>query len=100
MVCSSISSRASTAAGAVQQDSLWVYRFYDQTWTAFTPPLENFLERVVRKAHRHTTAKGLKIESAAERCNRGPRHCAGVRDSLVRGLTDVDIAFATSTPFR
>lgn len=46
--------------------SLWIYRFYDQAATTFTPPPhQNLVERLFRDAHQRVTADGFDIESAA-----------------------------------
>jgi hypothetical protein len=52
--------------GTVPWASLWVYRFYDQAATTFTPPPHgNVLQRLFRKAQQRVTAHGFDIESAA-----------------------------------
>ena len=46
--------------------TLWVYRFYDQAATTFVPqPHVGVLERVFTTLHRHVTADGFDIETAA-----------------------------------
>ena len=46
--------------------SIWVYRFYDQAATTFVPqPHHGILERVYTALHRHVTAGGFDIETAA-----------------------------------
>jgi Putative serine esterase (DUF676) len=46
--------------------TLWVYRFYDQAATTFVPQAhQGVLERVYTGLHRHMTAEGFDIETAA-----------------------------------
>jgi hypothetical protein len=46
--------------------TLWVYRFYDQAATTFVPqPHVGVLERVFTALHRHVSADGFDIETAA-----------------------------------
>jgi pimeloyl-ACP methyl ester carboxylesterase len=54
--------------GSVPQESLWVYRFYDQAATTFVPQPrdEGILERLWSGIQRHVTADGFEIETAAE----------------------------------
>lgn len=70
--------------GTVPGHSLWVYRFYDQAATTFVPPppREGMLEHIWTKLHRHITADGFDIETAA----------AGLYDlvMLVRRKTGAD----------
>ncbi|MGN6791067.1 MAG: esterase/lipase family protein [Streptosporangiaceae bacterium] len=46
--------------------TIWVYRFYDQAATTFVPPPhEGIGERVFGWLHKHVTADGFEIETAA-----------------------------------
>ena len=52
--------------GTIPQESLWVYRFYDQAATTFVPqPHEGFIERFFSGLHKRVTADGFDIETAA-----------------------------------
>jgi Putative serine esterase (DUF676) len=55
------------ADGTLPQPSLWVYRFYDQAATTFVPPPhhEGIIARFWGELHRHVTADGFDIETAA-----------------------------------
>lgn len=50
----------------IPQESLWVYRFYDQAATTFVPqPREGVVERLLSGLYKHVTADGFDIETAA-----------------------------------
>ncbi|GAA1991127.1 hypothetical protein GCM10009817_36510 [Terrabacter lapilli] len=52
--------------GSLPQESLWVYRFYDQAATTFAePPQEGVLARLWSRLHQSVTADGFDIEAAA-----------------------------------
>ena len=52
--------------GQVPQESLWVYRFYDQAATTFVPPPhQNVVEKLFRHVHQGVTSDGFDIQSAA-----------------------------------
>jgi len=53
--------------GTVPQQSLWVYRFYDQAATTFVPQPhhDGIVERFLSGLHKHVTADGFDIEGAA-----------------------------------
>jgi hypothetical protein len=54
------------AADSLPPAALWVYRFYDQAATTFVPqPHHGILQRVFTTLHRHVTADGFDIETAA-----------------------------------
>lgn len=51
----------------IAKNSIWVHRFYDEAATTFrAQPHENIVQRVMDFAHRHVSAEGFNIESAAE----------------------------------
>ena len=53
--------------GTIPKESLWVYRFYDQAATTFMPQPhhEGIIERFLSSLHKHVTADGFEIETAA-----------------------------------
>jgi Putative serine esterase (DUF676) len=53
--------------GTIPKESLWVYRFYDQAATTFMPEPHNegIIERFLSSLHKHVTADGFEIETAA-----------------------------------
>jgi pimeloyl-ACP methyl ester carboxylesterase len=52
--------------GALPENSVWVYRFYDQAATTFVPPPhQGIVERLWSGVRRHVTAEGFNIEAAA-----------------------------------
>ena len=52
--------------GSLPAATLWVYRFYDQAATTFVPqPHLGVVERVFTALHRHVSADGFDIETAA-----------------------------------
>ena len=53
--------------GTIPKESLWVYRFYDQAATTFMPEQHNegIIERFLSSLHKHVTADGFEIETAA-----------------------------------
>jgi len=53
--------------GTIPKESLWVYRFYDQAATTFMPEPhhEGIIERFLSSLHKHVTADGFEIETAA-----------------------------------
>jgi len=53
--------------GTIPKESLWVYRFYDQAATTFMPEPHNegIIERFLNSLHKHVTADGFEIETAA-----------------------------------
>lgn len=54
------------ADGSVPAESLWIYRFYDEAATTFTPPPhENVIGRLFNRIHQAVTADGFDIEKAA-----------------------------------
>jgi len=52
--------------GSLPAATIWVYRFYDQAATTFVPPPhQGILDRLSTALHRHVTADGFDIETAA-----------------------------------
>ncbi|MGC4960397.1 esterase/lipase family protein [Gordonia sp. DT101] len=52
--------------GAIVDDSIWVYRFYDQAATTFAaPPHRSVAQRVYSSIHQRVTSDGFDIEDAA-----------------------------------
>jgi pimeloyl-ACP methyl ester carboxylesterase len=52
--------------GSLSPSTIWVYRFYDQAATTFTPPVHHgIIGSLYTALHRHVTADGFDIETAA-----------------------------------
>jgi pimeloyl-ACP methyl ester carboxylesterase len=77
---------AGAQPGTVPQQSIWVYRFYDEAATTFAaPPHKSLVERFFDKVSGAVTAEGFEIETAA----------AGLYDliMLIREKTGADKVF-------